>query len=77
MQPPKLEKRPKKHRFHNYEIEDDYQYLEENWEEIVKNPKLLSKRIAGYISDENKYADEYLKDTKEIQDILWKMHIFA
>ena len=41
MQVPKLEKRSKKHKFHNYEIEDDYNYLEENWQEIVKNPKLL------------------------------------
>lgn len=74
MQPPKLEKRPKKHKFHNYEIEDDYHYLEENWQKIVKNPKLLPKEIKNYITDENKYADEYLKDTKKIQDILWKTH---
>ena len=39
MQPPKLEKRPKKHKFHSYEIEDDYNYLEENWQEIVKDTK--------------------------------------
>ena len=74
MQPPKLEKRPKKHSIHNYEIEDDYNYLEENWQEIVKNPKLLPKKIVGYIADENRYADEYLKDTKEIQNILWETH---
>ena len=74
MQPPKLEKRTKKHKFHSYEIEDDYYYLEENWQTIVKNPKLLPKNIADYIFDENKYADEYLKDTKEIQDVLWKIH---
>ena len=72
MQIPKLEKRPKTHKYHNYEIEDDYNYLEENWQEIVKDPKLLPKNIASYIADENKYADEYLKDTKEIQDVLFK-----
>ena len=43
MQPPKLEKRPKKHKFHSHEIEDDYNYLEENWQEIVKDPKKLPK----------------------------------
>ena len=74
MQTPKLEKQPKTHKFHNYVIEDDFNYLEANWQEIVKNPKLLPKKIANYIADENKYADEYLKDTKEIQDILWKTH---
>ena len=74
MQPPKLEKSPKKHKFWNCEIEDDYHYLEENWKEIVKNPKLLPSSIKNYIHKENKYADEYLKDTKEIQDILWKTH---
>ena len=37
MHPPKLEKRPKKFKFHNHEIEDDYNYLEKNWQEIVKN----------------------------------------
>ena len=74
MQPPKLEKKPKKHKFHSYEIEDDYHYLEENWQEIVKDPKKLPKKIADYITDENKYADEYLKDTKEIQNTLWKIH---
>lgn len=72
MLPPKLEKRPKKHKFHNYEIEDDYNYLEEDWQEIVKNPKLLPKKISDYISAENKYANEYLKDTQKIQDILFK-----
>ena len=47
MQPPKLEKRQKKHKFHEkYEIEDDYSYLEDNWQEIVKNPKILPKKIA-------------------------------
>ena len=74
MQPPKLEKIPKKHKFHSYEIEDDYNYLEENWQEIVKDPEKLPKKIADYITAENKYADEYLKDTKEIQDTLWKIH---
>jgi len=74
MQPPKLEKIPKKHKFHSYEIEDDYNYLEENWQEIVKDPEKLPKKIKDYITAENKYADEYLKDTKEIQDTLWKIH---
>ena len=50
MEPPKLEKRSKKHKFYDYEIEDDYNYLEENWREVVKNPKLLKKNIANYIS---------------------------
>ena len=45
MQPPKLEKREKKHKFHNHEIEDDYNYLEENWQEVVKNQKLLKKKL--------------------------------
>jgi len=72
MEPPKLEKRSKKHKFYDYEIEDDYNYLEENWREVVKNPKLLKKNIANYISAENDYADTYLKDTQKIQDILWK-----
>ena len=74
MQPPKLEKRHKKHKFHSHEIEDDYNYLEENWQEIVKDPKKLTEKIKNYIADENKYADEYLKDTKKIQDDLWKIH---
>ena len=72
MHTPKLEKKPKKLKFHNYEIEDNYNYLEENWQEIVKNPKLLPKKIADYLAAENKYADEYLKDTQNIQDILYK-----
>ena len=72
MQVPKLEKRSKKHKFHNYEIEDDYNYLEENWQEIVKNPKLLKKEISDYIAAENNYADNYLKDTQKIQEILFK-----
>ncbi len=72
MQPPKLEKRPKKHKLWNHEIEDSHYYLEENWQEIVKNPKLLPQPIQDYITAENQYADNYLKDTKEIQDILFK-----
>ncbi len=74
MQPPKLEKISKKHKFHSYEIEDDYNYLEENWQEMLKDPEKLPKKIADYINAENKYADEYLKATKEIQDTLWKIH---
>ena len=72
MQPPKLEKREKKHKFHNHEIEDDYNYLEENWQEVIKNPKLLKKEISDYIAAENNYADNYLKDTHKIQEILFK-----
>ena len=45
MQTPKLEKRPKKHKFHTHEIEYDYQYLEENWQEIIRDPKNLPKKI--------------------------------
>ena len=74
MQPPKLEKIPKKHKFHSHEIEDDWHYLEEGWQEIVKDPTKLPKKIKDYIAAENRYADEYLKDTKEIQDTLWKIH---
>jgi oligopeptidase B len=72
MQPPKLEKRPKKHKFWNHEIEDSHYYLEENWQEIIKNPKLLPQSIQDYIAAENQYANNYFKDTKEIQDILFK-----
>lgn len=72
MQPPKLEKVPKIHKFHGTEIEDDYFYLEENWQEIVKNPKLVPKKISEYIAAENSYADSFLKDTREIQDLLFK-----
>ena len=39
MQPPKLVKRQKKHKFHSYEIEDDWQYLEENWQRNCKRSK--------------------------------------
>ena len=74
MQPPKLEKIKKTHTFHSYEIEDDWHYLEKGWQEIVKDPTKLPKKIKDYIAAENKYADEYLKDTKEIQDTLWKIH---
>ena len=74
MHPPKLEKIKKNHKFHSHEIEDDWHYLEEGWKEIVKDPKKLPKKIADYIAAENKYADEYLKDTKKIQDTLWKIH---
>ena len=72
MQPPKLEKRPKKHKFWNHEIEDNHYYLEENWQEIIKNPKLLPQPIQDYIAAENQYANNYLKDTKKIQDILFE-----
>jgi len=72
MQPPKLEKIQKKHKFHNVELEDDYFYLEENWQDIVKNPKLLPKKISNYIEQENKYAENYLADTEKIQEILFK-----
>ena len=57
MQPPKLKKIPKKHKFHSQEIEDDWHYLEDNWQKIVKDPKKLPKKIADYITAENKYAD--------------------
>ena len=45
MQPPKLMKIPKKHKFHSQEIEDDWHYLEDNWQKIVKDPKKLPKKI--------------------------------
>ena len=48
MQSPKLEKRPKKHKFHSHEIEDDYNYLEDGLNQ--GDGKYFDKKIHGYLA---------------------------
>ena len=69
MRKPKAKKKNKTQIFHGHELEDNYFWLrDKNWKNIVagkiefENPEVLD-----YISQENSYTQEIMKDEEKIQ----------
>jgi len=57
---------------HGYMRIDDYAWLkDENWQQVIQTPKVLSKEIKDYLDKENAYLEECLGDTKTLQEQLF------
>lgn len=52
---------------------DAYAWLkDENWQEVLHNPKHLKKEIETYLIQENNYTENYLAQTKHLQENLFQ-----
>ena len=70
--PPIAEKKKTEITQHNYIRIDDYAWLkDENWQQVIQTPEVLSKDIRKYLEAENSYLDECLSDTKTLQEKLF------
>ncbi|MCF6292020.1 MAG: S9 family peptidase [Robiginitomaculum sp.] len=63
------------HYRHGQDFADDYHWLrDENWQEVVRNPKTLDKEIREHLQEENKYAKQMLAGTKTlVQQLITEM----
>lgn len=58
---------------HGYSRSDDYAWLkDENWQQVIQTPEVLSKEIKDYLDAENAYLEECMSDTQTLQEELFK-----
>ena len=73
MKIPQLRKKLEIKSCHNINWEDNYSWAhQENILEVLKDSNKLLPEVREYLIQENKYTDFQLKDTSEIQKILFK-----
>ena len=72
MKIPYLEKKPELKSCHNTTWEDNYSWIHQaNIIDVLKDSSLLLPETKKYLEDENRYTDYHLKDTKDIQKLLF------
>ena len=66
---PKLRKEKTVKKYHEYELSDDYAYVDQpdNILDVLRDPKKLLPEVKKYLDENNKLTEEYFKDTKNIQ----------
>ena len=73
MKLPQLEKKPEIKSCHNTKWTDNYSWIHQNnILEVLKDGSKLLPEVRKYLEQENAYTEHHLKDTKEIQKILFK-----
>jgi oligopeptidase B len=66
--PPVAPRRPYSVTMHGITISDDYAWLKDaNWQEVLRDPKLLDGDIRAYLEAENAYTDTLLGHTGALQ----------
>jgi len=73
--PPKTKKSLVSHHRHGQDFADEYHWLQdENWQEVVRNPKTLDKEIREHLLTENNYTEQMLAGTKTlVQELIGEM----
>ncbi len=72
MKIPQLRKKSELKSCHNIVWEDNYSWIhQKNILEVLKDRKKLNQEVENYLIQENEYAEYHLKDTKQIQKILF------
>ncbi len=72
MKIPHLKKKPITKKYHSTEWIDDYAWIhQENILEVLKDKNKLIEETKIYLEEENKFTDENMKDTKNIQKKLF------
>ena len=72
MKIPYLEKKPELKSCHKTTWEDNYSWIHQtNILDVLKDSSLLLPETKKYLEDENRYADYHLKDTKDVQELLF------
>jgi oligopeptidase B len=70
--PPAAARRPRVARHHGTELSDDYAWLRaDNWQEVMRDPKVLDPEIRAHLEAENAYTDTQLADTRPLQETLF------
>ena len=63
--PPLAPRRPHTTTWHGVELVDDYAWLrDDNWQEVMRDPKRLAPEIRAYLEAENAYCDAQLSDDR-------------
>ncbi len=58
---------------HNITREDCYAWLRaDNWQEVMRDPNVLSTEIKAYLEAENSYTAQMMADTVELQETLFE-----
>ncbi|MBL4596015.1 MAG: S9 family peptidase [Robiginitomaculum sp.] len=66
--PPAPVQKPVTHVRHGQQFNDPYAWLrDENWQQVVRDPKQLSDNIREHLRAENQYAKALLDDTQALQ----------
>ncbi len=66
--PPTAEKRPRTFSVHGVSLTDDYAWLkDENWQQVLRDPSVLSADIRRYLEAENTYSETVLAGTQGLQ----------
>ncbi len=66
--PPKAAVRPFERVVHGVQIVDEYAWIKaDNWQEILRDPKVTPKEIRTLLEAENAYTDAILAPTKSLQ----------
>ena len=70
---PKLRKERTVKTYHNYELVDDYAYVDQphNIIEVLRDPKKLLPEVRKYLEENNKLTEDYFSDTKDLQKKLF------
>ena len=65
---PKLRKETNSIKIHNEDLPDNYAWIKQkNWQEVLKNPKKLNDEVANYLTEENAFVKEQLKEKKQLE----------
>ncbi len=73
LSPPSAKKHPVTHTRHGHTRVDDYAWLRaDNWQDVMRDPSVLSPEIRDYLEAENAYFSEQMADTEGLQETLFK-----
>ena len=73
MKIPQLKKKTEIKSCHNTSWEDDYSWVHQsNILEVLKDSSKLDPDVRKYLEEENSFTEHHLKDTKNIQQDLFK-----
>ena len=65
---PKLRKETNSIKIHNEDLPDNYAWIKQkNWQEVLKNPKKLNDEVANYLTEENAFVKEQLKEKEQLE----------
>ena len=69
---PSADIRPHVTTWHGLEKRDDYHWLkDDNWQQVLHDPKLLREDIRSYLEAENAYSASVMDKTKPLQETLF------
>ena len=72
---PKLKQKLEVKKYHGYELKDEFSWThQKNILEVLKDSSKLDPEVRKYLEEENAYTNFQMKDTKDFQKKLFKIH---